>query len=95
MTCLAARSPLFSWASVCEFFIGEIIMDNEKIIQKIFKDINDKSKNNKDGEAALRPSCYGFSEWDEGTKEFIKFVKDNIKIREIKIVGKDFVHIYI
>lgn len=62
---------------------------NNEMIDKIRSDIINKANRNKDRQAYIRPSEYGFGRNAEDTKVFLNLLPSIINCSKAVIVGKD------
>lgn len=60
-------------------------------LAEIIRAVRSKAENNKDLQAYIRPSDYGFGTKSEETQEFMNILKKILNIKKIEIAGKDLI----
>lgn len=66
---------------------------NEETKRQIIEDIISKASNNRDRQALVRPSEYGFERTTEGEKAFLAFIQKFVNCESVEIFAKDLVEI--
>lgn len=64
-------------------------MEQELQWERMRADLKKRAGNNKDHQAFIHPSEYGYSELSEGTKTCIQHLKDFPEVKSVKQAGKN------
>ena len=68
-------------------------MDAEKIKNKIYEDARRKANNNKEQQAYIQPSSFGFEHTSDATHACLELLKSGSRFKKVKIIGKDLLDI--
>lgn len=63
------------------------------IIEKFYEEANQKASKNRDRQAYMRPSKFGFKSTSEGTHACIELIQNDPRFKKIKMIGKDLLDI--
>lgn len=63
-------------------------MSAEKI-DKLYEEARQKASNNKERQAYIRPSNYGFANTGDATRACLELLKADLRFKKAEIIGKD------
>lgn len=63
-------------------------MSVEKI-EEIYEEVKRKANNNKERQAYIRPSSFGFESTSDGSRTCVEFLKKDPRFKSVEIIGKD------
>ena len=64
-----------------------------EIIEKIYEEAKQKASNNKDRQAYIRPSEFGFESTCDGTRTCLELLEKDSRFKKVKMSGRDLLEI--